>query len=471
MFQKSGLKKCAIITSYNPHISSIKGETVSFDEDTDNIVKYEIYQKMLEGKKIEDFEREVTEKFVKQPEQMKLLIVVDKLLTGFDAPPATYLYIDKSMKDHSIFQAICRVNRLDGEDKDYGYIVDYKDLFKSLEKSVTDYTSEALDGYDKGDVKGLLEDRMLAIKTKLDTNLENIRALCDPVKPQKGTQDYIDFFAPENDLKDTAQRRIALYKMTSSLLIAYSNLANEMTVAGYSKKEALKIKYEVTHYMDVRKEIKLASGDYIDLKAYEPAMRHLLDTYISANESEKISAFDDLTLVEMIVKNGINDTIKKIPKNISKNQGTMAETIENNVRRLITEERPTNPKYYDTISRLLQELIAKRKKDGMKYAEYLEEIAELCKKATHQSSDTEYSDSIDSKGKRALYDNLNSNDEITLAVDKTIITTKADSWRGNKIKEKAIYFAIKKTLKKFNITDDEKINLIFEIVKEEENGY
>ena len=402
---------------------------------------------------------------------MKLLIVVDKLLTGFDAPPATYLYIDKSMKDHGLFQAICRVNRLDGDDKDHGYIIDYKDLFKSLEKSVADYTSEALDGYDKGDVKGLLEDRMLAIKTKLDTNLENIRTLCDPVKPKKGTQDYIDFFAPENDLKDTAQRRIALYKMTSSLLIAYSNLANEMTVAGYSKKEALKIKYEVTHYMNVRKEIKLASGDYIDLKAYEPAMRHLLDTYISANESEKISAFDDLTLVEMIVKNGINDTIKKIPKNISKNQGTMAETIENNVRRLITEERPTNPKYYDNISRLLKELIAKRKKDGRKYAKYLEDIAELCKKATHQSSDTEYPDSIDSKGERALYDNLNSNDEIVLAVDKAIITTKADSWRGTKIKIRTVEFAIKKTLKKFNIIDNEKINLIFDIVKEEKNGY
>ena len=94
MFQKSGLKKCAIITSYNPHISSIKGETVSLEEDTDNIVKYEVYQKMLEYykkeypdiKDIETFERIIKEKFVKEPEQMKLLIVVDKLLTGFEAP-------------------------------------------------------------------------------------------------------------------------------------------------------------------------------------------------------------------------------------------------------------------------------------------------------------------------------------------------------------------------------------------------
>ena len=71
---------------------------------------------------------------------MKLLIVVDKLLTGFDAPSATYLYIDKQMQDHGLFQAICRVNRLDGEDKEYGYIIDYKDLFRSLEQSIKDYT-------------------------------------------------------------------------------------------------------------------------------------------------------------------------------------------------------------------------------------------------------------------------------------------------------------------------------------------
>lgn len=479
MFQKSGLKKCAIITSYHPHINSIKGETVSLDEDTDNIVKYEIYQKMLEYykkkypeiKDIVTFERIIKEKFVKEPEQMKLLIVVDKLLTGFDAPPTTYLYIDKSMKDQGLFQAICRVNRLDGDDKDYGYIVDYKDLFKSLEKSVADYTSEALDGYDKGDVKGLLEDRMVAAKTKLDTELEKIRGLCDPVKPPKETPDYIDFFSPEDGLKDTTQRRVALYKITASLLRAYSNLANEMSVAGYSKNETLKIKEEVTHYLGVRQEIKLASGDYLDLKAFEPAMRHLLDTYISANESEKISAFDDLTIVEMIVKNGINDTIKKLPKNISKNKDTSAEVIENNVRRLITEENITNPKYYEKMSFLLKDIIAERKKKVIKYEEYLNKITELCKKVTNQTSDTKYPDSINSRGKRAIFDNLSANGEISLAVDKAIITTKADNWRDTNIKKRAVYFAIKKSLKKFKITDDEKIDLIFDIVKERKNGY
>ena len=131
------------------------------------------------------FEKEVKEKFIKQPEQMKLLIVVDKLLTGFDAPPATYLYIDKSMRDHGLFQAICRVNRLDGEDKEFGYIIDYKDLFRSLENAVADYTSEAFDCYDKEDVSGLLTDRLDKAKEQLEDSLEALRALCEPVAPPK----------------------------------------------------------------------------------------------------------------------------------------------------------------------------------------------------------------------------------------------------------------------------------------------
>ena len=145
LFQETELKgKCAIVTSYEPAVGDIRTETVGDDGETEAVEQYEIYMKMLGGKDPKAFEKEVKEKFIKQPEQMKLLIVVDKLLTGFDAPPATYLYIDKSMRDHGLFQAICRVNRLDGEDKEFGYIIDYKDLFRSLENAVADYTPKHL---------------------------------------------------------------------------------------------------------------------------------------------------------------------------------------------------------------------------------------------------------------------------------------------------------------------------------------
>ncbi|MCA1851379.1 MAG: hypothetical protein LC647_02995, partial [Beggiatoa sp.] len=170
LFARTELKrKCAIVTSYTPTVADAKGETIGEGE-TDNLFKYAVYRQMLADwfdeptdtaiNKAERFEKEVKKKFVEQPGQMKLLIVVDKLLTGFDAPAATYLYIDKPMGDHGLFQAICRVNRLDGEDKEYGTIIDYKDLFKPLEGAVADYTSGAFDAYDKQDVNGLLENRL-----------------------------------------------------------------------------------------------------------------------------------------------------------------------------------------------------------------------------------------------------------------------------------------------------------------------
>ena len=165
-------------------------------DSTEKLRKYDIYTKMLGNwfkqdpdvavNRVEEFEKIVKKKFVEEPGQMKLLIVVDKLLTGFDAPPATYLYIDKQMQNHGLFQAICRVNRLHGDDKEYGYIIDYKDLFKSLEGAVQDYTSGALDGYDKEDVAGLLSDRLKKAKERLDEEREAIKGTVRTGRTAKG---------------------------------------------------------------------------------------------------------------------------------------------------------------------------------------------------------------------------------------------------------------------------------------------
>ena len=203
MFSHTDLAgKVAIVTSYQPTAASIKGEETG-EGQTEKLFKYDIYRKMLadyfeqsEDKaagRVEEFEKEVKKRFIDEPGQMRLLIVVDKLLTGFDAPSATYLYIDKQMADHNLFQAICRVNRLDGDDKEYGYIVDYKDLFRCLDKAITDYTQGAFEGYDKVDVAGLLKDRLEQAKLDLENALEMVRALCEPVKAPRNTEDYIQF--------------------------------------------------------------------------------------------------------------------------------------------------------------------------------------------------------------------------------------------------------------------------------------
>ena len=158
VFQNKGFKECAIITSYTPQAGDLRTEVVSDEEDTEVFTKYEIYNKMLNGQTVEDFETEAKRKFINEPNNMKLLIVVDKLLTGFDAPPCTYLYIDKAMHDHGLFQAICRVNRLDGDSKEFGYIVDYKELFGDLADAMNKYTAGAFEDYDSEDIEGLLKD-------------------------------------------------------------------------------------------------------------------------------------------------------------------------------------------------------------------------------------------------------------------------------------------------------------------------
>jgi type I restriction enzyme R subunit len=462
MFQDAGLQRCAIVTSYFPTIGDIKGETVSPEKKTERLRQYDIYQKMLNGKDPETFEDEAKKKFVEEPAQMKLLIVVDKLLTGFDAPSATYLYIDKTMHDHGLFQAICRVNRLDGDDKEYGYIIDYKDLFKSLEKSVDDYTSEAFDNYEPEDVEGLLSDRLEKAKERLEETLETIKALCEPVE-SKDTSAYIRYFCGLNTedkdaLKDNEQKRLALYKHTSSLIRAYANLANEMIEAGYTQQEVDDILNDVKHYESVRAEIKLASGDYIDLKAYEPAMRHLIDSYIGAEESEIISAFDDMTLIQLIVENG-EGAIESLPKSIRQNEEAVAETIENNLRKVIIDEQPTNPKYYEKMSVLLDELIEERKQQVRDYAAYLRKIVELTGLIAQPHRSSRYPKTMNTGAKRALYDNLNQNEELALAVDLEIRSTKKDGWRGHKIKRNEVRNAIKKHV----LGDD--VDRILEIVK------
>lgn len=466
LFIKSGFLKCAIVTSYVPSTSDIRTEETG-EGVTEKLRQYEIYQNMLDGKNVDEFEKEVKKKFIKEPGQMRLLIVVDKLLTGFDAPPATYLYIDKKMQDHGLFQAICRVNRLDDVDKDFGYIVDYKDLFPRLEHSIQDYTAGALDGYDKEDVAGLLSDRLEKAGEHLEECRESIKALCEPVSYAKNSLAYIHYFcgsdtSNKDELKDNEQKRIALYKQTSALLRAFSNIANEYDKAGYAHQEFALIKKEVEHYENVRTEVKLASGDYIDLKVYEPAMRHLIDTYIRAEESVKISAFDDLSLVQLIVERG-TEAIKDLPNGIKESEEAVAETIENNLRKVIIDEQPINPKYYENMSKLLDELIKQRKEGAVAYKAYLAKIVELSKQIKNPSASAEYPSSMDTSAKRALYDNLGRDEELTENLNYEIINTKKDSWRGNKIKEREVIYAINKHIK------DDDVERIFEIVKNQKD--
>ncbi|TAF52794.1 MAG: HsdR family type I site-specific deoxyribonuclease, partial [Oscillatoriales cyanobacterium] len=458
LFQQAGFKSCAVVSSYQPTAQSIKGETTGDETPTQARQKYEIYQEMLGDEAPENFEQNAKKAFIDRDDdglvRLKLLIVVDKLLTGFDAPSATVLYIDKSMRDHGLFQAICRVNRLDGEDKEVGYIVDYKDLFRSIETSITDYTSEALSSYDEADIAGLLSDRLDKAEARLKETRDRLLALCEAVpQPQDPTQytaQYIRYFCgtdtqdPEA-LQTTAQRRHDFYKYTAAFLRAYANIANDLADRGYSKADRQRLRDENKRFVDLRNAIKLASNEQIDLKVYEPDMRHLIDTYLGANDSESIATFEDLTLVQLILDRGIADTVAQLPDSIRKDQTAVAETIDNNIRSVITDERATNPKYFDRMSELLRELVDRRQAEAIDYEEYLKQVAALARNVARTGT-SEYPSAIDTRALQALYDFLDGDEPLALQVDTAVRVTKKDGWRDSKPKQRQVRSAIKTVL-------------------------
>ncbi len=475
LFQKTPFRgKCALVTSYNPNAQDITKEETGANTDTDRQFIYNTYTELLKDiepkpglSKTESYEEAAKALFTKEPANMKLLIVVDKLLTGFDAPPCTYLYIDKSMQDHGLFQAICRTNRLDGEDKDFGYIVDYKDLFKKVENAIAVYTSELDRSVEGPDPDVLLHDRLKKGKERLDQALESIVLLCEPVEPPKGELEYIHFFCGNteipSDLTEREPQRAALYKATAGLVRAYANIADEMDAAGYSAADVSRIKKQVEHYLNARDTVRLASNESLDLKAYEADMRHLIDTYIEADEPRKISPFDGMSLLELIVKTGIAEAISSQLGGLKGNKDAIAETIENNVRSKIIKEHLNDPAFYEKISALLDEIIANRKAKAIEYEEYLKRIAEIAQRL-EMGQAHEAPPSLNTPGKRALYNNLGQDEELALKVDEAVKSSRPDGWRGVQPREQQIKAAIYKVLQDF--AEVERVFLIIKAQKE-----
>jgi type I restriction enzyme R subunit len=216
----------------------------------------------------------------------------------------------------------------------------------------------------------------------------------------------------------------------------------------------------------------------VDLKALEPAMRHLLDSYIRADDSRGLSAFEDMTLVEMIVVRG-EDAVEALPDGKKGDRRAVAETIENDVRRLIVDEMAVKPKYYERTSRLLDELIRQRREEVIAYGEYLKQVTALARKVKRGEGGRPRPQSIDSPALRAIYDNLpemgdgaegeseiDLRESVALAVDQAVRDAKMAGWRGHTIKEWQVKRAIHMALGPLKDRTEE----IFDIVKRQ-RGY
>jgi len=466
IFKNSGsvlAEKCAIVTSYKRAAPEITGEESGMGE-TEKQYVHRVYTDLLGETSEEDYEEEALRLFKKEPGRMKLLIVVSRLLTGFDAPTATYIYIDKQMRDHGLFQAICRVNRLDGEDKDFGYIVDYKDLFRNIESAVEDYTSEAFDAFDKEDVEGLITDRAEQADQDLRVARDAWLGLMDSVEQPKSDDEIFAYFSSpqgldnDPDAEEKSRRRQALYKIAGRYARAYANVAAEPEGSSLNDLELAECRREVERAIGIRDAVRLHSGDAVDMKLFEPAMRHLIDNYIRADDSEIISHLDDISLIDLVVSKGA-DIEESLPPASKGKRENVAEAIENNVRKLIIDETPVNPRFYEKMSALLTDLIQQRRDEAIAYAEYLERIAALVRDAKAGHGKT-YPQSIDSPGKKALFDNLGEDEILTIRLDDAIRATAPHGWRGHIMKEKKVKRCVEGI-----ISDVEAVEHVFEILR------
>jgi len=383
---------CGIVTSYEPVATAISKEPPSSDER----YKFDTYTKhvLKKGQTTKQYEDEAKRRFIEEPANMKLLIVVSKLLTGFDAPSCTYIYLDNELRDHNLFQAICRTNRLDGDDKDYGHIVDFKELFGEVQEAIAVYSSDELDIEDGSDAENNvhLKDWLAEGKKKLDEAREALRYLCEPVALPREVERYLYYFcgdaANPNALNETEALRVSFYKAVAVFVRAFAAIAQDLTEAGYTDAEAAALQRDVEFYSEIRSAIKKHSGEELDIKPYEADMRHLLNTYVQADPAADLGALDQIPLTELIIETGIHDAIaRKLNEKGRLSKNAIAEGIINNVRKTIIREKLTDPRFYEQMSQLLDDLIKQSRADAAAYEEFLRKAEALVKRLAAKQPD------------------------------------------------------------------------------------
>jgi type I restriction enzyme, R subunit len=489
LFQNTNFGQyCGIVTSYEPNHNAISREPANSDER----YKFDTYTQHVlgAGQSTTAYETEIKRQFKDEPTNCKLLIVVSKLLTGFDAPSCSYIYLDNELRDHNLFQAICRTNRLDGDDKDFGYIVDFKELFGDVQDAISVYTSDELDTEESssGENNVELKNWLVEGKKKLDDAREAIKYLCDPVAHPKEMEQFIAYFCGEANnpeaLTETEPLRIAFYQSVVTLVRAFSAISNALTEAGYTDADMIAINYEVENYAEIRASIKKYSGEELDIKPFEADMRHLMNTYIKADSADPLGDIDQYSLVEMIIQTGINDAIaKKLNEKGKLSRNSVAEGIINNIRQTIIRDQLTDPRFYKEMSKLLDDLIQQKRDDTEAYEAFLK----MAESLVHQMANGQNTTNIPAKLQGnaeaiIIYNNLqdilstspldnvvSAQHEaygdalmtLALKIDATMLSDAPAGWRGDDTREKQVLNALFPIMQR----DRDRTTALFELLK------
>lgn len=494
LFQNTSFGKyCGIVTSFEPNHNAISREPA----DSDERYKFDTYTQhvLKDFPTTQKYEKEVKRRFKEEPANLKLLIVVSKLLTGFDAPSCTYIYLDNALRDHNLFQAICRTNRLDGDDKEYGHIVDFVHLFGDVQSAISVYSSDELDLENGGtsennvNLKSWLEESC----RKLEEAREALLYLCEPVLSPREIENYIHTFCGDINnpeaLDETEVLRITFYKATAAFIRAFSDVSQHLEEAGYPAGEVAKLNRETAFFAEVRDAIKHYSGEELDIKPFEADMRHLINAYIQADMPNDLGAVDSYSLVELIIETGVHDAIaKKLNSKGKLSKNAVAEGIVNNVRKTIIRDQLTDPRFYEKISKLLDDLILDWRKQTLTYQKFLQKAEELVKQMASGKSEATTPNALSgNREAQTLFNNLpdilalafpaweisdaersaeNDLVQITLEIDRAMREQAPAHWKGDTVKERQILSVLHPIVGKSR----EATLALFELIKQQE-GY
>jgi len=293
----------------------------------------------------------------KKSDEPHLLIVVDKLLTGFDAPNNSVLYVDKRLKEHNLLQAIARVNRV-SEGKPYGLIVDYRGIFGEINDAIDTYAALENEGFDKEDVEGTLVNVEIEIK-ELPQRHTNLWEVFKEVENKHDIESMQRHLEPGN-IRKQFYGRLREYSNTLGLALSnakFQDTTDKKTIANYSK--------DLKDFVNLRASVKQRFAETIDYSSYEKQIRNIINKHIGADQVEVIIEQTSIFDVE-----NFDEELEKIHGDAAK-----ADTIASRIKRSISEKMDEDPALYMKLSEMINEAIRDHRKKRLDDQEYLNKVS------------------------------------------------------------------------------------------------
>ncbi|MBQ9396622.1 MAG: hypothetical protein IJU23_14045, partial [Proteobacteria bacterium] len=495
-FRDNGFYECAVV-------ASDFGDAKALDrnDDSDSCYKAKTFKELLEYynpsaqdwknaqnwmnerwmNEREVYEKYIIEKFKKEPNNLKLLIVVDKLLTGFDAPHCSVLYLDKPMKDHTMFQAICRVNRLDDDSKKWGLIVDYCFQLDPILDAMGRYTGSDINipGYDPEDLVGMIQLSKDAAYSEFINMLDTLNELCRDLFDERGEIDNdsaLAYFLRDGDENSLQHRREDLFQYSKSLIRNYHAMPGEL---------------QAEYYNDFKKYARLLQFIQVNLGGCEKheitsTIHNILHKYIKVDDDIKslksLENLTDLAACDSPI-NVVNKLIEQFKKQLNINDDNdddskrhSADIIRGNVGSEIRRRFDTDPEKYRKLSEILEDILNKYEEGQKSLAEMLDGIKNDIIDKLDQVDDIPdlFKSARNPIACDVLYRNLidvfvpEECEIVVVEIDQIMVEKAQVEWRSDQQKRGYVEECIWEVIEKHGKADEQTLKLVMDLIDKQD---